>query len=300
MVHVKRPARGRRPITASRISGFASWRRDIRESGIWLALAIVLLLGGVVVALDIGRWNHDFSNSLLAEANAVIVELLIAGVVLAIYDYRRRQSQETRDDQKELYFLRLSATPETTLRKVELIASLASRGRQPASLEHNLLKGARLNGFDLRGVNMRFCVLTGAAAVSISLVDSDLFSADFTDSCLVEADLQGANLYEANFGGALLSRANLTDADVSHADFRGAKELKCEQLTSARNWQTAYRDEALACGAPIPTYEDRSLGQKFRELYRQAGNPTDPYVLGTLIREDGTEETFVSDSENAA
>jgi uncharacterized protein YjbI with pentapeptide repeats len=296
---VNRTARGWQPPTARKISGFASWRRDIRESGIWLPLVIVLLTGGVVGALDVGHWGHELSNGVLAEANAVVVELLIAGVVLAIYDYRRRQHQEIRDYQKELYFLRLSATPEATARKTELIISLASRGRQPVTLEHNRLEEARLNGFDLSGVNMRFCALKGAWAVRISLVDADLFSADLTDSRLVEADLRGANLYEARFGGALVSRANLTGADLSHADLRGAKELTCEQLTSAQNWQSAYRDEALACGAPIPTYEARSLGQKFRELYQEAGNPAYPFVLGTLVHEDGTEETIASHDESA-
>ena len=41
-------------------------------------------------------------------------------------------------------------------------------------------------------------------------------------------------------------------ADLSAADLRGARFLHCPQLEAARNWQAAYRDEDLACGAAIP------------------------------------------------
>jgi hypothetical protein len=32
----------------------------------------------------------------------------------------------------------------------------------------------------------------------------------------------------------------------------GAQFLNCAQLVVTRNWQSAFRDEALACGASIP------------------------------------------------
>lgn len=89
---------------------------------------------------------------------------------------------------------------------------------------------------------MRFVRLRDAKLVRTSFRHPDLLSAQFTDSCLVEADFEGASLYEANFSGALLSGANFLGADVSHADFRGATELTCEQLESAGNWQSAFRD----------------------------------------------------------
>ena len=47
-------------------------------------------------------------------------------------------------------------------------------------------------------------------------------------------------------------------ADLAGAFLNGAQFLICAQLVGARNWQSAFRDETLACGASIP---DRQLSQ---------------------------------------
>jgi uncharacterized protein YjbI with pentapeptide repeats len=65
------------------------------------------------------------------------------------------------------------------------------------------------------------------------------------------------NLSVANLSGAHLDRANLfkavlDGADLAGAFLNGAQFLNCAQLIVTRNWQSAFRDDALACGAPIP------------------------------------------------
>lgn len=85
------------------------------------------------------------------------------------------------------------------------------------------LTGANLSGADLRGVDLRGAVLDGAN--------------------LVGARLEGANLFKA-----ILNRADLRNSDLS-----GVRFVHCAQLQAAQNWQTAYRDEDLACGATTPT-----------------------------------------------
>ncbi len=106
----------------------------------------------------------------------------------------------------------------------------AWRSRQP-ELEVNLSGGA-LRGLDLTGAR---------------LSRADLIGADLRGTVLSGADLAGARLRDAN-----LFKAVMDGADVDGADLRGAQFLHCGQLTSARHWETAYRDEELACGAPIP------------------------------------------------
>jgi uncharacterized protein YjbI with pentapeptide repeats len=84
---------------------------------------------------------------------------------------------------------------------------------------------------------------------------------------LVEVNLAGADLRHADLRGTVLSRAKLTQADLEGADFfrtvldgadlaganlRDARFLSCPQLTAARNWESAFRAQELACGAPIP------------------------------------------------
>ena len=94
--------------------------------------------------------------------------------------------------------------------------------------------------------------LSGAGLRGLDLTEFDLSHAD-----LRSADLRGANLSQANLSSAHLERANLFKAVFDGADLAGAflyeaQFLNCAQLIVTRNWQLAFRDDALACGASIP------------------------------------------------
>jgi uncharacterized protein YjbI with pentapeptide repeats len=95
--------------------------------------------------------------------------------------------------------------------------------------------------------------LSGAALRGLDLTRADLGGADLTG-----ADLRGALLSEADLTGARLQGANLFKAMLDGADFEkaelcGARFVHCAQLEMARHWQSAFRDEDLACGAAIPS-----------------------------------------------
>ena len=85
----------------------------------------------------------------------------------------------------------------------------------------------------------------------------DLSGFDLSEADLRGADLRGTNLSGANLSGAHLDGANffkavLDDADIAGATLNGAQFLNCAQLIVTRNWQSAFRDDALACGASVP------------------------------------------------
>ena len=86
----------------------------------------------------------------------------------------------------------------------------------------------------------------------------DLTGFDLSRADLRGADLRGTNCSGANLAGAHLEEANLFKAVLDGADLAGAslhdtQFLNCAQLVVTRNWQSAFRDEALGCGAPIPS-----------------------------------------------
>jgi uncharacterized protein YjbI with pentapeptide repeats len=85
----------------------------------------------------------------------------------------------------------------------------------------------------------------------------DLRGFDLPGADLRDADLRGTNLSAANLAGAHLDGVNLFKAVLDGADLAGAflnaaQFLNCAQLIVTRNWQSAFRDDALACGAAIP------------------------------------------------
>jgi uncharacterized protein YjbI with pentapeptide repeats len=94
------------------------------------------------------------------------------------------------------------------------------------------LSNAALRGLDLSGFDLSL---------------ADLRGADLRGTMLSDADLSGARLDGANFFKAVLDGAEFAKASLSGAQF-----LNCAQLVVTRDWQLAFRDDALGCGAAIP------------------------------------------------
>ena len=89
--------------------------------------------------------------------------------------------------------------------------------------------------------------LRGLDLTGFDLSRADLRGADLRGTNLCDADLSGVRL-----GGANFFKAALDGADLAGAHLYGAQFLNCAQLSVTRNWQSAYRDETLACGAAVP------------------------------------------------
>jgi uncharacterized protein YjbI with pentapeptide repeats len=94
--------------------------------------------------------------------------------------------------------------------------------------------------------------LNRAGLRGLDLSGFDLSRADLRGADLRGTNLSGANLSGAHLDGANLFKAVLDGADLAGAFLNGAQFLNCAQLIVTRNWQSAFRDDALACGASIP------------------------------------------------
>jgi uncharacterized protein YjbI with pentapeptide repeats len=95
--------------------------------------------------------------------------------------------------------------------------------------------------------------LSRAALRALDLSGFDLSRADLQGADLRGTNCAGANLTCAHLEGANLFKAVLDGADLAEAFLYHAQFLNCAQLVVTRNWQSAFRDDALGCGAPIPS-----------------------------------------------
>ena len=100
--------------------------------------------------------------------------------------------------------------------------------------------------------------LSQAALRGLDLSGFDLSRADLRQADLRGTNLSQANLFRAHLDGANFFKAVLDGANLAGAFLTGAQFLNCAQLVVTGNWQSAFRDDALACGAPIP---DRNLSE---------------------------------------
>jgi uncharacterized protein YjbI with pentapeptide repeats len=98
--------------------------------------------------------------------------------------------------------------------------------------------------------------LSRAGLRGLDLSRFDLSRADLRGADLRGTNLSGANMSGAHLDGANLFKAMLDGADLAGAFLNGTQFLNCAQLIVTRNWQSTFRDDALACGTSIP---DRQL-----------------------------------------
>jgi uncharacterized protein YjbI with pentapeptide repeats len=94
--------------------------------------------------------------------------------------------------------------------------------------------------------------LSRAGLRGLDLSGFDLSRTDLRGADLRGTNLSGANLSVAHLDGANFFKAVLDGANLAGAFLDGAQFLNCAQLVVTRNWQSAFRDDALACGAVIP------------------------------------------------
>ena len=94
--------------------------------------------------------------------------------------------------------------------------------------------------------------LSGAGLRGLDLSGFDLSRLDLRGADLRGTSLNGANLSGAHLEGANLFKAVLDGADLAGAFLHQIQFLNCAQLVVTRNWQSAFRDDALACGASLP------------------------------------------------
>jgi uncharacterized protein YjbI with pentapeptide repeats len=94
--------------------------------------------------------------------------------------------------------------------------------------------------------------LSRAGLRGLDLSGYDLSRADLRGADLRGVNLSGANLSCTHLEGANLFKAVLDGANLAEAFLAGAQFLNCAQLIVTRNWESAFRDETLACGAAIP------------------------------------------------
>lgn len=95
-------------------------------------------------------------------------------------------------------------------------------------------------------LNNKAC-LTGANLAGAYLREAKLDDSDLRGAKLNATDLQGAELV-----GADLFHAHLRWANLRAATLIDAVGLSCCMLKRAKDWESAYRDEALACGCELP------------------------------------------------
>ena len=163
-----------------------------------------------------------------------------------------------------------------SLRGIDLTPPVLDEWWKGRSKQKRVLSGPCPHFVYLRSVNLACANLISAVLVCSDLQEANLQGADLQHADLQGAYLPGADLRGATFGGlgqeatygasakidTDRQRTKLRFAFLHKADLRKVKGLDCPQLKEASlettpngeeiGWNSACRDEKLACGEALP------------------------------------------------
>jgi len=147
-----------------------------------------------------------------------------------IYENRRKQEQAERDQQlvdeqlKELQ-QRLIRDAGSSVKAVAIKAIEDLRLHKWLTGEDGVLKEANLRGANLEGADLRYVNLKNANLDGANLRDAKLTYSNLANADLQKANLLDAKLFKANLKGANLNQANLKRADLAITDLSNATLL---------------------------------------------------------------------------
>ena len=245
---------------------------------------LYFLAGFVVVGfvfLNLRRRYAVGTDALLVEVFGFLLDIMLFGVLLSLYDKWRERRTKIRHYHDELIDFGSWEGQEGVLRKVGIIrrlnemhAPLPSMGRivlNRAKLAQATLEGANLEGANLRladlwdanfrGANLRTADLWGANFRGAALVGADLVGADLGRAALWRANLRGANLWKANLAEATLEGAYLEGAKLKGADLWGANLDEAKGLTWAQLKEARLDDKTV-----LPDYLKQEEESKKTEM----------------------------------
>ena len=120
----------------------------------------------------------------------------------------------------------------------------------------SVLKDSQFDSASLRGADLRTVDFRDSVMSNVDFGGALANGSDFRRCVLASASFREANFSETKLRSADFTNANLENMKLTNADLRSVKGLTCDRLIQATDWETAIRDEALACDAAIPEEAD--------------------------------------------
>jgi uncharacterized protein YjbI with pentapeptide repeats len=215
-------------------------------------LLAALIWGGIMCFLNYKDGESFAWHDLLVEANGMVFDLIVFGVLLSTYEALKekrerieRLHEEIADfrgwDEKEAMFRIVGAIKRLNHLKVSQIdlndcflqkAKLKGAKFTKANLENADLQAASLNTANFEEANLQYANLSEAILLGVNfkyanlswanLQKASLWNSNLQNASLDWGKLQNANFNLANLQGSLLQWADLENASLQNTDFQGA------------------------------------------------------------------------------
>jgi Pentapeptide repeats (8 copies) len=206
----------------------------------YVFIAVIVLIILLIRDFIVGLENLDW-DGIWVEAHGMWFDIVILGVLLAIYDHfrdkkaenermRLEQENKIRLYNEQIWDYRGWKETEATYRIVGIIRRLNELGVENIFLVNCHLKDANLTGTRLNSANLRFSDLKEAAMWNCELFNANLEECDLRGMCPIVMGADRINFYRANFKGAKLDKAKAYEYQKEQLIECGADELEIGKM----------------------------------------------------------------------
>lgn len=190
---------------------------------------IIIGVISVFLIATLDFYDKDFNwHDIVVEAHGLIFDLLIFGLMLAIYDRVRGKVSKIERLQEEISDYRGWNNDEAMHRIVGCVKRLYESGVTKFYLGNCFLEKADLSEYNFHQSSFAFSRLAQASFVHSDLSYTMMVGADMQNTWLTKTDFEGADLRSCKFNDAHITKANFSKADLNGADFSNAKIASCE------------------------------------------------------------------------
>lgn len=160
----------------------------------------------------------EFSwHDLLVEANGMVFDLLVFGILLSIYEKLREKRDKIERLHEEIDDYRGWEEKEAKYRILGAMKRLNKEGIYYTDLHSCFLAESQFSETNFKGANLANVNFSQAGFVKVNFEGANLQGANFYQAYLLEVNLAEANLKAANLINSYLVNANLKGADLAES-----------------------------------------------------------------------------------
>lgn len=197
----------------------------------FIICSIVVLTALLVLDLYyIESWE-----GILVEAHGLFFDILLFGIILAIYDFKRKKKDKIESLKEELDDYRHWKSEEAMRRNVGIIKRLAKLGITEIDLSYSFLEESNLENLNLSGSKMYWTNLKRANITNCNLSNVDLSWAEIQESHIIDSDLSKSNLSCTLFSAALIIRSDLSGTLLTNTKFSDVRVHDLHFLNRLKN-----------------------------------------------------------------
>lgn len=193
--------------------------------------------------------QNDFCDGVLAESHGMVMDILIFGGILLIFEKKREKKRAIEMYKSEIDDFRNWDSAEASYRIAGSLRRLILLGEREINLDHCHMDHAKLSKLNMIGTSLLSSTLQDAQLIETNLEGANLVFADLTRANLLRANLRNANIWRADLQGTMLQEASLEGADLQDTNLRHS-QLTVTNLKGA-NCEGAKFEDADLMGANL-------------------------------------------------